>query len=94
MDSKVVWQQINSMGYRIKKILAWVTIAAVLVMLTTLVVEAEWSMMSEDVRTEIVCSEELNAAAYLAVAEGISDDLSDVSSLIDDCHPAKDLLEH
>ena len=84
MNSKV-WEHVNSAGYKVEKVLAWLTILTIVVILTTLVVEAEWSMMSEDVKAEVICSEEVNAASYLAIAEGISDDLSDISSLIDDC---------
>ncbi|GEM_PF-4321721 len=93
MDSKV-WERVNSAGYKVEKVLAWLTILAVMVILTTLVVEAEWSMMSEDVKAEVVCSEEINAASYLAIAEGISDDSSDISSLIDDCQSVRGILEH
>ena len=77
-----------ALGYSIEKVLAWVTILAALIMLTTLVAEAEWNMIPEDTQVDVACSEEITAAGYLAISERILNDSSsdsEVSRLVDDC---------
>ncbi len=88
MDSKGFWENVNSWGYSIEKVLAWVTIIAALIMLTTLVAEAEWNMIPEDAKVDVACSEEITAAGYLSISERILNDSSsdsEVSKLTSDC---------
>jgi hypothetical protein len=57
------WQRINTVGMWVETALARIVAVALLVVTLVLLLRMEWALLPEAAQEEVVCSEELTAAA-------------------------------